>query len=271
MAYNSLSSRIMIHALSATGASGQFTVAPSNDPTDGTWVPSDLADREFGLNVTESRLYVRGGSAINEVMLIGGTGSVPSSLIGNPNVSIFGTAVNITAAASDINLTSAVNMYFQAFGSTAGYGFISMGASQSIEIGAGAPSIPTPVVRIGQVSVTQVNVVGATVSIESPTIELIGGIVFKYRHVTGPTGTFGISDYTVSFSSSGATAFLYNGPGLTAGKINVVKSLGISMTVLGSTSGTVFLNGSTGPHFLSTDEAIMCQYTGTAWGIISQF
>ena len=50
-------SRIINHALTTAGQN--FTVPVSNDHTDETWLASDLYIGEFGVNLTDDKVYVR--------------------------------------------------------------------------------------------------------------------------------------------------------------------------------------------------------------------
>jgi hypothetical protein len=65
-------SRIINHAISTSGA--VFTVPTSNDHTDETWLATDLYVGEFGVNVTDDKVYVRTSNGIVPLS-IGGTGS----------------------------------------------------------------------------------------------------------------------------------------------------------------------------------------------------
>lgn len=65
-------SRIINHAISTSGA--VFTVPTSNDHTDETWLATDLYVGEFGVNVTDDKVYVRTSNGIVP-LAIGGTGS----------------------------------------------------------------------------------------------------------------------------------------------------------------------------------------------------
>jgi hypothetical protein len=65
-------SRIINHAISTSGA--VFTVPTSNDHTDETWLATDLYVGEFGVNVTDDKVYVRTSNGIIPVAT-GATGS----------------------------------------------------------------------------------------------------------------------------------------------------------------------------------------------------
>lgn len=77
MALNPQYSRISHHAITTAGAT--FSVPPGEDFTiiGGTlsWnvTGTELADREFGLNITDNKAYLRIGSNINELLFVGGT------------------------------------------------------------------------------------------------------------------------------------------------------------------------------------------------------
>ena len=77
MALNPQYSRISHHAITTAGAT--FSVPPGEDFTviGGTlsWnvTGTELADREFGLNTTDNKAYLRIGSNINELLFVGGT------------------------------------------------------------------------------------------------------------------------------------------------------------------------------------------------------
>jgi hypothetical protein len=83
-------SRIINHAISTSGA--VFTVPTSNDHTDETWLATDLYVGEFGVNVTDDKVYVRTSNGIIPVSTgatTSGTGtnifvySSPDILIGS--------------------------------------------------------------------------------------------------------------------------------------------------------------------------------------------
>lgn len=64
-------SRIINHAISTSGQT--FTVPSSNDHTDETWLATDLYIGEFGVNVTDDKVYVRTNNGI--LQLSAGTAS----------------------------------------------------------------------------------------------------------------------------------------------------------------------------------------------------
>ena len=81
-------SRIINHAISTSGA--VFTVPTSNDHTDETWLATDLYVGEFGVNVTDDKVYVRTSNGIIPVAT-GATGSGTGSNIfvfNSPNINI---------------------------------------------------------------------------------------------------------------------------------------------------------------------------------------
>ena len=81
-------SRIINHAISTSGA--VFTVPTSNDHTDETWLATDLYVGEFGVNVTDDKVYVRTSNGIIPVA----TGSTASGtgtnilVFNSPNINI---------------------------------------------------------------------------------------------------------------------------------------------------------------------------------------
>lgn len=81
-------SRIINHAISTSGA--VFTVPTSNDHTDETWLATDLYVGEFGVNVTDDKVYVRTSNGIIPVAT-GATGSSTGQNIlvfNSPNINI---------------------------------------------------------------------------------------------------------------------------------------------------------------------------------------
>jgi hypothetical protein len=82
-------SRIINHAISTSGA--VFTVPTSNDHTDETWLATDLYVGEFGVNVTDDKVYVRTSNGIIPVST-GATGSGTSAsnilVFNSPNINI---------------------------------------------------------------------------------------------------------------------------------------------------------------------------------------
>jgi len=81
-------SRIINHAISTSGA--VFTVPTSNDHTDETWLATDLYVGEFGVNVTDDKVYVRTSNGIIPLST-GATGSSSGSSIlvfNSPNINI---------------------------------------------------------------------------------------------------------------------------------------------------------------------------------------
>lgn len=81
-------SRIINHAISTSGA--VFTVPTSNDHTDETWLATDLYVGEFGVNVTDDKVYVRTSNGIIPVST-GATGSGTGANIlvfNSPNINI---------------------------------------------------------------------------------------------------------------------------------------------------------------------------------------
>jgi hypothetical protein len=81
-------SRIINHAISTSGS--VFTVPTSNDHTDETWLATDLYVGEFGVNVTDDKVYVRTSNGIIPVAT-GSTGSGTGASIlvfNSPNINI---------------------------------------------------------------------------------------------------------------------------------------------------------------------------------------
>lgn len=64
-------SRVAHHAISE----GEFTIPASEDFTDGTWISSDLVDREIGIISNDKRIFVRIGDEVKEFQLVGGDSS----------------------------------------------------------------------------------------------------------------------------------------------------------------------------------------------------
>lgn len=65
-------SRISHHTL-AGSASATFSVPVSEDFTDGSWTPADLALSEIGVNEDAGKAYIRIGSDIKEIEFVGAT------------------------------------------------------------------------------------------------------------------------------------------------------------------------------------------------------
>ena len=103
-------SRIINHAISTSGA--VFTVPTSNDHTDETWLATDLYVGEFGVNVTDDKVYVRTSNGIVQLS----TGSTGSST-GN-NILVFNSPnINISATYSASSL-SPNGTYYTDLGTT---------------------------------------------------------------------------------------------------------------------------------------------------------
>lgn len=104
-------SRIINHAISTSGA--VFTVPTSNDHTDETWLATDLYVGEFGVNVTDDKVYVRTSNGIIPVA----TGSTSSTTTGN-NILIFNSPnINIGTTYS-ANSLSPNGVYYTDLGTT---------------------------------------------------------------------------------------------------------------------------------------------------------
>lgn len=70
-------SRISHHTL-AGSASATFSVPTSDDFTDGSWTPNDLALSEIGVNEDAGKAYIRIGNDIKELEFTGGTAGAES-------------------------------------------------------------------------------------------------------------------------------------------------------------------------------------------------
>ena len=81
-------SRIINHAISTSGA--VFTVPTSNDHTDETWLATDLYVGEFGVNVTDDKVYVRTSNGIIPVATGATTSGTASNILvfNSPNINI---------------------------------------------------------------------------------------------------------------------------------------------------------------------------------------
>ncbi len=102
-------SRLQIHRLTDTGI--LFTVPASEDLTNGTWVSTDLCRGEFGIQMTDDRIFVRTDNGILELSATTGTTALWSR-IGGDIVAIddlaVGLPVNIlpsTASSCDLGST----------------------------------------------------------------------------------------------------------------------------------------------------------------------
>jgi hypothetical protein len=81
---NTSFSRIKHHTISNTGTT-VFTIPPSEDFTDGTWVPSDLVKSEFGVNSATKQLFMRFEDEIRQIVTTSATGTTFSGLtVGGP-------------------------------------------------------------------------------------------------------------------------------------------------------------------------------------------
>ena len=81
-------SRIINHAISTSGA--VFTVPTSNDHTDETWLATDLYVGEFGVNVTDDKVYVRTSNGIIPVATGATTSGTGANILvfNSPNINI---------------------------------------------------------------------------------------------------------------------------------------------------------------------------------------
>lgn len=81
-------SRIINHRVSTAGTT--FTIPTSNDHSDETWLATDLYIGEFGVNVTDDKVYVRTNNGIIELgtTASGGSGSSGPFVFNSPNIEI---------------------------------------------------------------------------------------------------------------------------------------------------------------------------------------
>lgn len=83
-------SRLINHALTTAGQN--FTVPVSNDHTDETWLASDLYIGEFGVNLTDDKVYVRTNNGILQIATGTASGSTASTaavfVFNSPNIQI---------------------------------------------------------------------------------------------------------------------------------------------------------------------------------------
>lgn len=125
-------SRISHHTL-AGSASATFSVPTSDDFTDGSWTPNDLALSEIGVNEDAGKAYIRIGNDIKELEFTGGTAGAESlattlavgnttganNIIFNNNQAIFNSTNNAYVAFADeiieiqSDISSATNSLFQ--------------------------------------------------------------------------------------------------------------------------------------------------------------
>lgn len=103
-------SRIINHAISTSGA--VFTVPTSNDHTDETWLATDLYVGEFGVNVTDDKVYVRTSNGIIPVST-GATGSGSGA-----NILVFNSPDIQISATYSANSLSPNNLYYSDLGTT---------------------------------------------------------------------------------------------------------------------------------------------------------
>lgn len=103
-------SRIINHAISTSGA--VFTVPTSNDHTDETWLATDLYVGEFGVNVTDDKVYVRTSNGIIPVS----TGSTASGT--GTNIFVFNSPDIEISATYSANSLSPNSLYYTDLGTT---------------------------------------------------------------------------------------------------------------------------------------------------------
>lgn len=103
-------SRIINHAISTSGA--VFTVPTSNDHTDETWLATDLYVGEFGVNVTDDKVYVRTSNGIIPVS----TGATTSGT--NSNIFIFSSPDILISSTYSAASISPNGIYYTDLGST---------------------------------------------------------------------------------------------------------------------------------------------------------
>jgi len=103
-------SRIINHAISTSGA--VFTVPTSNDHTDETWLATDLYVGEFGVNVTDDKVYVRTSNGIIPLS----TGSTGSSTANN--IFVFSSPDILIGSTYSADSISPNGVYYTDLGST---------------------------------------------------------------------------------------------------------------------------------------------------------
>ena len=108
---NTSFSRIKHHTISATGTT-IFTIPPSEDFTDGTWVSTDLVNSEFGVKSSTDQLFIRIDDGIFQIPLVTSTGStsgytnspaLPHNSVQYNNAGNFGGNSGFTFDGSNIN------------------------------------------------------------------------------------------------------------------------------------------------------------------------
>lgn len=83
-------SRIVNHSITTSGVG--FTVPSSNDHTDETWMATDLYVGEFGVNLTDDKVYVRTNNGILELAVGTASGGTEAVFIyDSPNITISST------------------------------------------------------------------------------------------------------------------------------------------------------------------------------------
>ena len=83
-------SRIINHSITTSGKG--FTVPTSNDHTDETWLATDLYVGEFGINLTDDKVYVRTNNGILELAVgTASTGVETVFVYDSPNITISST------------------------------------------------------------------------------------------------------------------------------------------------------------------------------------
>jgi hypothetical protein len=114
---NTSYSRIKHHTISSTGTT-IFTIPPSEDFTDGTWVSTDLVNSEFGVKSSTDQLFIRIDDGIFQIPLVTSTGStsgytnspaMPHNSVQYNNAGNFGGNSGFTFDGSNINANLAPN------------------------------------------------------------------------------------------------------------------------------------------------------------------
>lgn len=102
---NTQYSRISHHSISGTGAT--FSIPTQEDFTTG-WNSTgiELVNKEFGINTTDNKAYLRIGSTINEVSFVPTTDYIPHYLTLTTTTNAVITAVTVSVATSSSTIVS---------------------------------------------------------------------------------------------------------------------------------------------------------------------
>lgn len=254
-------SRIINHAISTSGA--VFTVPTSNDHTDETWLATDLYVGEFGVNVTDDKVFVRTSNGIVPLS-IGGTGSSAGASIfvfNSPNIQI--------GATYSANSLSRNSSFFTDLGTTSlRWKDLYLGGSSTtvgtIDANAGLILRDT---TSGIIVTNNASSAGAPIEIDTTSNVNKGRVInLNSRGVTSS----GTKNYNVTIASenistsNNSKAVVIAGSNVTlAGSISDVVHLGRGYSKTNYESNQVVAGGSLAVRGISDDAST--QYINSDW------